>query len=90
MNNLALRIDGPLGLPKTNSHSSPCVSHPNLSPCELECLALRIATTDGVSATQARQQVARFQGAPSGPNVMAMRRRIRSLPLALAPSRPLH
>lgn len=90
MNSLALRINGRLGLPVTTPHPSPCVSHPILSASELECLAQRIATIDGVSLALARQQIARFRGAPSGPNVLAMRRNVRRLPLAPALSRPLH
>jgi hypothetical protein len=43
MNNLALRINGRLGLPGPTAHPSPCVSHPILSASELECLAQRIA-----------------------------------------------
>ena len=88
MNNLALRINGRLGLPVTTPHPSPCVSHPILSASELECLAQRIATIDGVTLALARQQIARFRGAPSGPNVLAMRRRVRCRALVPPVSRP--
>ena len=67
-----------------------CVSHPILSASELECLAQRIATIDGVSLALARQQIARLRAAPFGLNVLAMRRHVRRLPLAPALSRPLH
>jgi len=84
MNNQSSRINGQLGRPAMNSHSSPCVSHPALSPFELGCLALRIARTDGVSVIQASQQIAQFRSSPSAPDVLAMRRHVRSLPLTLA------
>ena len=82
MNNLALRITGRLGRPDVTLHTSSHVSHPTLSVSELECLAQRIATIDGVPIVQARRQIAQFRGAPFGPNVVAMRRRVRSLALA--------
>lgn len=36
-------------------------SHPLLSPAELECLALRISTMDGVTPGEARRQIAEFR-----------------------------
>jgi hypothetical protein len=90
MNNLFFRRNGRLGRPVTILHRSPCLWHPTLSASELECLAQRISSFDGVSLAQARQQIAQFRGTPSGPRVEAMRRRIRGLPLALAVSLPLH
>jgi len=84
MNHQASRMNGRLGRPATTLHSSHCMSHPNLSPFELGCLALRIAKSDGVSVIQASQQIAQFRGAPSGPKVLAMRRHVRGLPLTLA------
>ena len=79
MNNLAFRITGRLGRPVLTLHTWSHVSHPSLSVSELECLAQRIATTDGVPIGQARRQIVQFRVAPSGPNVVAMRRRVRNL-----------
>ena len=72
MNDLAFRIKGRLGLPTTNRCSSARVLHPNLLPTELQRLALRIAAADGVSVTQARQQIAQFRRTPAGPKVLTL------------------
>jgi hypothetical protein len=74
MNNLAFRISGRLGRRVLTLHTSSHVSHPVLSASELEKLAQRIATVDGVPIAQARRQIAQFRGAPFGPNVVATRR----------------
>jgi hypothetical protein len=90
MNYLAFRMSGRLGRPVLTVHTSSRVSHPKLSIFELESLAQRVARTDGVPILQARRQIARFMGAPFGTNVLAMRRRVRCLALALPLLRPLH
>lgn len=91
MKNLAFSITAQPREPVETLHLTPrpCPSHPNLSIFELESLAQQISSVDGISLPQARQQIARFRGAPSGPGILAMRRQIRRLSLlrALTPHR---
>lgn len=54
----------PLGYPPgrhSTSVDNDALLHPLLSPVELECLAQRISTMDGVTPREARRQIAEFR-----------------------------